>query len=360
MITDREILLTLRVLVHPETGDDIVSMGLVQEIVVNEERVSFALALRKPGDPFANKFKRFATSLIEDEFPEYKGKVTVIIKEPQPVNKEVKKNHFATSNSKNLGRVIAISSCKGGVGKSTVVSNLAVTLANMGHRVGILDADVYGPSIPKMLGEENYRPSSHKVNEVEMMMPAERHGVKMMSMGFFINPTDALIWRGAMANNAIQQLVHQTDWGELDYLLIDLPPGTGDIHLSIFSELMIDGAIIVSTPQKVALDDVVRGIEMFRSESINVPILGIIENMSWFTPEELPNNKYYIFGKDGCKELAEVYNVPLLGEIPLVEGIRTGGDSGVPRVVTNDIIKDQFITVARAAMAELNVKQYAI
>ncbi len=344
-MTNNELLELLKPLVHPDSGEDIVSLGMVTEINISEDRVIFTLQLHRANDPFANKLKRFATALIEESYPQYEDCVTIVVKEPLPPKSKPVEELYATSNNKSLGKVIAISSGKGGVGKSTTTANLAVSLAELGFNVGVLDADVYGPSIPKMFDLEDYEPIGQTVGESEMIIPAENYGVKIMSLGFFINPTDAIIWRGAMATNAIKQLVHQTLWGDLDYLLIDLPPGTGDIHLAIFSELRIDGAIIVSTPQKVAQLDVVRGIEMFRSDKIDVPIVGIIENMAWFTPEELPDNKYYIFGQEGCAELADSYDVPLLGQIPLVEGISSAADNGRPRVLDSSILRRQFSEV---------------
>ncbi|MEG1649453.1 MAG: Mrp/NBP35 family ATP-binding protein, partial [Rikenellaceae bacterium] len=221
-------------------------------------------------------------------------------------------------------------------------ANLAVTLAKAGYKVGIIDADVYGPSQPKMFGCEDYSALGEKVEGKDFIIPVERHGVKIMSIGFFIKPTDALVWRGPMATNALKQIIHQTLWGELDYLLIDLPPGTGDVHLTILAEMKVTGAIIVSTPQKVALADVVRGIAMFKAPNINVPIIGIIENMAWFTPAELPENKYYIFGKDGVKELAARENIKLLAQIPLVQSICEASDNGEPESLTNPIIKSKY------------------
>ncbi|MEG0499848.1 MAG: Mrp/NBP35 family ATP-binding protein [Rikenellaceae bacterium] len=346
MITEIEVKELLKSLIHPEEGVDVVTLGMIEDIVIKESSVKFTLALRRAGDPFAAKLKRFATALITEQYPG--TDVTIIIKEP--VQKEVKKkeNTLATENATTLGKVIAVSSCKGGVGKSTTTANIAVTLAAMGYRVGLLDADIYGPSIPKMFGLEDYRPSAEKVDGKDMIVPAEKYGIKINSIGFFIAPTDALVWRGGMATNALKQLIGQTLWGELDFLLIDLPPGTGDVHLTILGELKLDGAIIVSTPQKIALGDVVRGIEMFRSEKINVPIIGLIENMAWFTPAELPDNRYYLFGKDGCKELAEVYNLPLLGQIPIVQSICESSDNGKPQSLTNGVVKQQFEAVAKA------------
>jgi ATP-binding protein involved in chromosome partitioning len=234
--------------------------------------------------------------------------------------------------------ILAVASGKGGVGKSTVAVNLAVALAKMGTKVGLLDADIYGPSIPKMLGVENERPEIKKINGKELIIPIEKYGVKMLSIGFFVRPEDALIWRGAMATSALNQFIKDTDWGELDYFIIDLPPGTGDIHLTMVQTVPVTAAVIVSTPQDVALADALRGVSMFKADKIEVPVIGFIENMSWFSPEELPNNKYYIFGKDGLKKLAEKTGIPLLGQIPIVQSIRESGDDGRPAALDSNSI----------------------
>jgi ATP-binding protein involved in chromosome partitioning len=239
---------------------------------------------------------------------------------------------------KDVKNVIAVASGKGGVGKSTVAVNLAVALERAGKKTGIIDADVYGPSIPKMLNVEAEKPGATKINDKDILLPVENYGLKILSIGFFVKPQDALVWRGPMATNALKQLLHETNWGELDYLVIDLPPGTSDIHLTMVQSVAVTGAIIVSTPQKVALADVVKGIGMFKSQRINVPVLGLVENMSWFTPEELPENKYYIFGKEGCKKYAEENNIPLLGQIPIVQGICEDGDTGTPSALNTDSI----------------------
>jgi ATP-binding protein involved in chromosome partitioning len=247
--------------------------------------------------------------------------------------KFVKQNMAPKSDSvENLraSQVIAIHSGKGGVGKSTISANLAITLAKMGYKVGLLDADIHGPSIPKMFHTEGCRPVSTPVNGRNLIEPIEQYGVKMLSIGFFVDPQQAVVWRGGMASNAIKQLIQDANWGDLDYFLIDLPPGTSDIHLTLVQHLHLTGAIVVTTPQPVALVDARKGVDMFVNEKINVPVLGLVENMAWFTPAELPNNRYYIFGKDGGKQLAEELNIPLLGQVPLVQSIREGGDEGMP------------------------------
>ena len=242
--------------------------------------------------------------------------------------------------------MIAISSAKGGVGKSTVTANLAVALQRMGYRVGILDADIYGPSQPKMFGVEGYLPDAVQEEGTDRIVPAESMDIRLMSIGFFIKPTDALLWRGAMAVSALKQMIHQTKWGTLDFLLADLPPGTGDVHLSIIGELKIDSAVIVSTPQQVAVADVVRGVEMFRNENVNIPVAGIIENMAWFTPEELPENRYYLFGKGGARRFAEENGIDLLGEIPIIQSIMEGADTGTPSVSIDARVEPYYREIA--------------
>ena len=234
--------------------------------------------------------------------------------------------------------IIAVASGKGGVGKSTVSANLAVALAAAGYRVGLLDADIFGPSQPKMFDVEAARPALEKVGDKELIIPIENYGVKMLSIGFFVNPDEAVLWRGAMACNALKQLISEANWGELDYLLIDLPPGTSDIHLTLVQTLALTGAVIVSTPQQVALADARKGISMFVDNKVNVPVLGLVENMAWFTPAELPENRYYIFGREGCKRLAEELGVPLLGQIPLVQSICESGDVGEPAALDEDTV----------------------
>lgn len=308
---------------HPGTKRDIVSMGMIHEVTYREGDLWIGLAFDKPNDPFIQSLRKACRRAINHAFGEdtlKEGHIQILVPESAPKPDPL-------SGVKNI---VAIASGKGGVGKSTIAANLAVALAGQGKRVGLIDADVYGPSIPKMFHVEDQKPVAHTDDGVEWIIPIEKYGVKLLSVGLFVRPEDAVIWRGPMATGALKQLISQGDWGELDYLLIDLPPGTGDVHLTMVQEVPVTGVLIVSTPQEVALADVIKGINMFAGEKINVPVLGIIENMSWFTPEELPANRYYIFGEEGCKKLAEKMGIPLLGQIPIVQGIRESGDSGEP------------------------------
>ncbi len=255
----------------------------------------------------------------------------------------------------SVKNIIAVSSGKGGVGKSTVSANLAIALARLGYKVGLLDTDIFGPSMPKMFNVEDERPYAVKVDGRDLICPIEKYGVKLLSIGFFVSPTTATLWRGGMATSALKQLIADADWGELDYFILDTPPGTSDIHLTLLQTLSITGAIIVSTPQQVALADARKGIDMYRNEKVNVPILGLIENMAWFTPAELPENKYYIFGKEGCKQLAEEMQVPLLAQIPLVQSICDNGDAGTPAALNTDSATGlAFINLAQAVVTVVN------
>ncbi len=312
----------------PETGKNLVSLNAIGSLSSEENKITFSLSLPKT-NPFVKSIEKACVKLLKSELSE---NVEVEIKSSPKI--DVMKVSFGRTDDRQIlpgvKNILAVASGKGGVGKSTVSVNLAISLAKQGAKVGLLDADVYGPSIPKMLGVEGETPGIKKMNGKDVIIPIEKHGIKMLSIGFFVKPEDALIWRGAMATSAINQFVKDTDWGELDYFIMDLPPGTGDIHLTIVQAMPVTAAVIVSTPQQVALADALRGVGMFRAEKIEVPIIGFIENMSWFTPKELPDKKYYIFGKDGLKELAERMEIPLLGQIPLVQGIRESGDSGTP------------------------------
>ena len=318
----------LRAVVHPESGRNIVDDGVVESVKTDNGHIVVTLSFAKNRDPFALKIKKQVTEIVENEFPQSRGSVSVIIREKAPRTNPQPQQQTTTTGA--IGRVVAIASGKGGVGKSTVAANMAVTLAGRGLRVGLLDADIYGPSQPKMFGCEDYMPDAVERDGLTVIVPAESMGVKLMSIGFFVKPTDALMWRGAMAVNALKQMIHQTEWGELDFLLVDLPPGTGDIHLSIINELKIDAAAIVSTPQQIAVADVVRGVEMFRHPQVAVPVAGIIENMAWFTPDELPDNRYYIFGRGGAERYAAENGIALLGRIPVVQSVAECADGGRP------------------------------
>ncbi|HSA05089.1 MAG TPA: Mrp/NBP35 family ATP-binding protein [Tenuifilaceae bacterium] len=342
----------LRKIVHPETGKDIVTMEMVQGLEVDRSMVAFTLQLNKMNDPFASSIKKSATKALTDEFGADLQVDITIMADVTPKVSPLKEK-ASVSKVKNI---IAVASGKGGVGKSTVAVNLAVAVAKTGAKVGLIDADIYGPSIPKMFNLEHARPEVKKEDGLDLIIPAENYGVKLLSIGFFVDPNNALIWRGPMATSALKQLIHQGAWGELDYLFIDMPPGTSDIHLTLVQELSITGAVIVSTPQEVALADAVKGISMFTSENIKVPVLGLVENMAWFTPEELPNNKYYIFGKDGCKKLAERMKLPLLGQIPIVQSIREGGDYGEPVALHTSIVAEAFDKLASNVMEQVTIR----
>jgi len=333
---------------HPETKEGIVSSGMVSDVSYREDELWIGLQFGKANDPFIQSIKKACVRAINGSFGEetlQKGHIQVLVPEPPPQREILP----------HVKNIVAIASGKGGVGKSTVAVNLAVALAQSGASVGLIDADVYGPSIPKMFGVEGKRPAARSEEGVEWIQPIEKDGVKLLSVGFFIKAEDAVIWRGPMATSALKQLITQGDWGELDYLLIDLPPGTGDVHLTMVQEVPVTGVVIVSTPQDVALADVIKGINMFAGEKVNVPVLGLVENMSWFTPEELPDNRYYIFGKDGCKELAEKMGIPLLGQIPIVQGIRESGDSGKPAALLPETQSGEaFRLLSKAVEKALN------
>lgn len=321
----QQIIDALRHVRYPGTGKDLIESGMLEDdIRISGLEVSFSLIFEKDNDPFMKSVVK-ASEVAVQTYVDANAAVHIHTK-----FKKQNLQPAAAAPVLQAKHVIAIHSGKGGVGKSTVAANLAIALAQRGMRVGLLDADIHGPSMPKMFHTEDCRPVSAEVDGRTLIDPIEQYGVKMLSIGFFVDPAQAVVWRGGMASNAIKQLIQDANWGELDYFLIDLPPGTSDIHLTLVATLQLTGAIVVTTPQPVALVDARKGVDMFRNEKINVPVLGIIENMAWFTPAELPENKYYIFGRDGGKHLAEDLGVPLLGQIPLVQSIREAGDDGAP------------------------------
>ncbi|KAA6333563.1 Iron-sulfur cluster carrier protein [termite gut metagenome] len=319
---------------YPGKGKNIVEAGMVDDnIRIEGMKVSFSLVFEKPTDPFIKSMVKAAEAAILNGIGkdvEIKGNISVrsLQSERPPVDKLLPQ----------VKNIIGISSGKGGVGKSTVAANLAVALAKHGYKVGLLDADISGPSIPKMFQVEDARPYAEKIEGRNMIVPVEKYGVKLLSIGFFVDPDQPTLWRGGMASNALKQLINDVVWEELDYFLIDLPPGTSDIHLTVMQTLTMTGAVVVSTPQEVALADARKGINMFTNPKMNVPILGLVENMAWFTPAELPPNKYYIFGKEGVKNLAEKMDVALLGQIPIVQSIRESGDNGTPVALDENTI----------------------
>jgi len=351
MYSNEQILKALSVIKHPEKGQDIVSLGMLTEIESDDEGISITIVPEKSNDPFISSIKSTIVRTLKDTLG-----TELVIKEikVQPkivVGKQKEKQRKILPGVSNI---IAVSSGKGGVGKTTIAVNLAISLARKGYKVGLLDADVFGPSVPKMFNEEKYRPEVRNENSVDHIIPLTKYGVKVLSTGFFVDPAEAVIWRGPMASNFLKQLITQGAWGDLDYLIVDLPPGTSDIHLTLVQEVPVTGAIVVTTPQDVALADAIKGISMFRSEKIDVPVIGLVENMSWFTPAELPENKYYIFGKNGGKKLAEKMNVPLLGQIPLVQGICDGSDKGEPVALEDTVTGNAFMALAGEVILKID------
>lgn len=326
---------------YPGTGKTLVEAEMVADnIRIDGMNVSFSLIFEKPTDPFMKSMIKSAEAAIHT-YVSSDVNVTITTESHQAARPEVGK--FLP----NVKNVIAVSSGKGGVGKSTVAANLAVALAKLGYKVGLLDADIFGPSVPKMFQVEDARPYAESVDGRDLIVPIEKYGIKLLSIGFFVNPDQATLWRGGMASNALKQLIADALWGELDYFVIDTPPGTSDIHLTLVQSLAITGAVIVSTPQQVALADARKGINMYTNDKVNVPILGLVENMAYFTPAELPQNKYYIFGKEGAKKLAEEMNVTLLGQIPIVQSICESGDKCTPAAMDeNSITGMAFRTLA--------------
>lgn len=345
----KEILAALETITIAGEGKNMVESGAVKNVLTFGNEVVVDLVISTPAMHIKKRAEGDIKKLIHDKFsPDAVVKVNIKVETPEQNPNQIKGKPIP-----GISNIIAVASGKGGVGKSTVTANLAVSLAKMGFKVGVLDADIYGPSMPIMFDVENEKPLSIEVDGKSKMKPIESYEIKLLSIGFFTSPSQAVIWRGPMAAKALNQMIFDAAWGELDFMLIDLPPGTGDIHLSIMQSLPITGAVVVSTPQAVALADAKKGVSMFLSDSINVPVLGIIENMAYFTPEELPNNKYYIFGKEGAKNLAADLNVPFLGEVPLVQSIREAGDYGRPAALqTASVIETVFEGITRNVVQE--------
>ena len=344
----------LREVEHPAKGDkNIVELGMVENVEINGGSVTVTLSFARHRDPLAEYLIGSAKATIIRNAPEgTQVEIKTVVKEA-PAAKKKPGLDLGFEEISNVKHIIGIASGKGGVGKSTVSVNLAVALARLGYKVGLADADVYGPSVPKMTATEGLVPDAYLEGEKEVIIPMERYGVKWMSIGYFAKPEQALIWRGPMACNALKQMILQVRWGELDFLLIDMPPGTGDIHISLVHDIPLEGAVIVSTPQDVALADVEKGVNMFRNESVNKPIFGLVENMAWFTPEEHPDEKYFIFGKGGGQRMAEKYSIPLLGQIPIVQSIREGGDSGQPAALSSRPDGVAFLALAEKVASTL-------
>lgn len=349
-VKEEDVLKALSVVMDPDLGKDLVTLGMIQDVKIEENKISFSVVLTTPACPLKEMLRKDCLNAIETLGLK---NVDVDINMTSSVTTSRAENLPILPNVKNL---IAVASGKGGVGKSTITSNLAVALSKSGAKVGIIDADIFGPSMPTMFGCENDQPTVRKVEDKTWIIPIEKYGVKIISIGFLSPGDNAIVWRGPMASSALKQFISDTDWGELDYLLFDLPPGTSDIHLTLVQTIPVTGAIVVTTPQKVALADAAKGLSMFQQQQINVPVLGIIENMAYFTPEELPDNKYYIFGQDGGKELARKSDVPFLGEIPIVQSIRESGDEGKPVVLKDEITAEAFMSLGQNLAQQVAIR----
>jgi ATP-binding protein involved in chromosome partitioning len=345
-----QVLSALRNVMDPDLHKDVVTLGMIEDITIDGNNIGFKLVLTTPACPLKDKMKNDCIQAIQSRIDPYANVLVEVTSRTTSRRKE------GENMLKDVKNIIAVVSGKGGVGKSTVAANLAVSLARLGAKVGLLDADIYGPSVPLMFGLLDAKPEAREEDGHTVLIPVEKFGIKMLSIGFFVDPSKALVWRGPMASNYLTQMLTGGDWGALDYLVIDMPPGTGDIHLTLVQTVPVTGIAIVTTPQEVALADARKAYAMFATESIKVPVLGLIENMAWFTPAELPNNKYYIFGKDGGKRFAEETGIPLLGQIPLVQGICDSGDQGSP------IALEDSLPVAGAfkELAEMVARQVSI
>ena len=350
---ETDVLKALSTVDDPDLKKDLVTLNMIKDIEIFSDTIKFTVVLTTPACPLKELIKKNCTEAIHEHFDKSLA-----------VEVHMTSNVTTTRNEGPLlpgvKNIIAISSGKGGVGKSTVTANLAVALRNAGAKVGVIDADISGPSMPTMFNCEGEQPGVKQINGKNVIIPLEQYGVKLISIGFLAPSDNAVVWRGPMASSALKQFISDTDWGELDYLLIDLPPGTSDIHLTMVQTVPVTGAIVVTTPQKVAVADARKGLSMFRQPQINVPILGIIENMAYFTPEELPDNKYYIFGKDGGLNLSEKYDVPFLGQIPIVQSIRESGDSGMPVVLKEGLMADAFNELAESVARQVAIRNASL
>jgi ATP-binding protein involved in chromosome partitioning len=348
-LSEDNVLKALSTVNDPDLKRDLVSLGMIQDLKVNENKIAFKVVLTTPACPLKEIIKNDCIQALEKAF----GELPIL-------DIFMTSNVTTTRNNSPLlpgvKNIVAIASGKGGVGKSTVAANLAVALAQLGAKVGLIDADISGPSVPTMFNVEGEQPAIRQDNGKNIILPIEQYGVKLMSIGFLTPADSAVVWRGPMASSALKQFIGDVDWGELDYLLLDLPPGTSDIHLTMVQTIPVTGAVIVTTPQKVALSDATKGLTMFKQPQINVPILGVIENMAYFTPAELPDSKYYIFGRDGGKRLAEKFQVPFLGEVPIVQSIRESGDSGYPAVLKEGITGEAFNMLAENVARQVAIR----
>lgn len=347
-VIKEDVLKALSKVKDPDLGKDLVTLNMIKDVEINDGEISFTVELTTPACPLKEKIRQDC----EDAILEIDRKLNVNIN----ITSSVTSFKTGAALLPNIKNIVAIASGKGGVGKSTVTANIAVSLASMGAKVGIIDADIFGPSMPTMFNCENERPEVKKAGEKNYIIPIEQYGVKLISIGFLTPPDQAIVWRGPMASSALRQFFTDAEWGELDYLLIDLPPGTSDIHLTLVQTVPVTGAVIVTTPQKVALADAMKGLAMFKQPQINVPVLGIVENMAYFTPEELPENKYYLFGEHGGKRLAEKSQVPFLGEVPIVQSIRESGDSGYPAVLKKDVVSEAFLGVSQKLAQQVAIR----
>ncbi len=349
-ITENQIIKALSTVQDPDLQKDLVALKMIRDIKVNDNLVAFTVELTTPACPLKEIIKKDCIDAVKKEVGD---NVEIDVNISSNVTTSRLSGATLLPDIKNI---IAIASGKGGVGKSTVTANLAVSLARNGASVGLIDADIFGPSMPTMFNCENEKPSAVQLDGKTYLVPVEQYGVKIMSIGFLAPSDNAVVWRGPMASSALRQFFTDTNWGKLDYLLVDLPPGTSDIHLTMVQAVPVTGAVIVTTPQKVALIDATKGVHMFRQQQINVPVLGLIENMSWFTPAELPDNKYYIFGKDGGKQLSEKLDIPLIGQIPLVQSVRESGDTGYPAVLNEDLTAEAFNAAAKTLAQQVAIR----